>query len=84
MINEVLGKLDQYVAFIIEHLLNFVNWVEVLMNENVGMFFGVILIIGFVALLVLIGLIVFMRKAFKLFLFLAILIAIYVCVSMFM
>lgn len=79
---EIVQKLDQYVMVIIKYLVQFFNWIETLMNENVGMFFGVVLVTGFVTLLIIIGLIRIIRKAFGLFLFLVVLIGIYIAICM--
>ena len=79
---EFIQKLDQYVMVIIEYLTKFFNWLDTLMNENVGMYFGVVLVAGFVSLLLIIGLIRMIRKAFGLFLFLIVLIGVYVLVCM--
>lgn len=79
---EIVQKLDQYVMVIIKYLIQFFNWIEKLMNENVGMFFGVVLVTGFITLLIIIGLIRIIRKAFGLFLFLVVLIGIYIAICM--
>ena len=79
---DIIQKLDQYVMVIIDYLKQFFNWVEVLMTENIGMFFGVVLIIGFVAIILIIGLIRMIRKAFGLFLFLVVLIGIYITICL--
>ena len=79
---ELFQKLDQYVMIIIENLIKFFNWIQALMNENDGMFFGVVLVVGFIALLLIIGLIRIIRKAFGLFLFLVVLIGVYILICM--
>lgn len=79
---DIIQKLDQYVMIIIDNLTKFFNWIEALMNENVGMYFGVVLVSAFVILLIIIGLIRILRKAFGLFLFLVVLIGIYILVCM--
>ena len=82
MLLELSQKLDQYVMVIFEKLTQFFNWIDALMKNNTGMVFGGVLVASFVAIMLLIGLIRFVRKAFGLFIFFVVIISVYILICM--